>query len=166
MARLEEAIQDLSANFEDFLRENGDWYQGKVTGIFDAHPSPALLSAFLSGDEIKKCNPVGIMFHGTHRNNIERICTEGLRNPSYVTNSLHYATRRSQFKEADRENPDDYPKEVKVLAMAVIVTSFDLLNDPDLRLKGTRHRNKLSGRPPREFSLPLFILTVKEWDST
>ena len=92
---------------------------------------------------------MGILYHGSSQKNIKSILRNGLYDRSYLTPSLDYAISRSKFKELRKEYNGS--KVVEVLVMAVIVDSNDNL----------RKELKEVKLPSREYSLPLYIITVQ-----
>ena len=71
----------------------------------------------------------------------------GMNDFSYFTNSLHYAMHHSEIS-----NDQSSCKQVEVLAMAVIFEASDRLGQKEAK---RRH-------PTYEYSLPLYIITVKK----
>lgn len=83
---------------------------------------------------------VGIMFHGTHRDNVDSICRDGLHCYSYYTSSLYYAAGHARSAR--------YDSKVQVLAMAVLVDTM-----ADLKWKEKKLKEPF-------FSVPLFVVNV------
>lgn len=142
---LEARLAELKGDFYQFLQNHDDCTSGGVANIQEANPSSSLVNSFCSGDDHKRNHmTMGIAFHGTHSNSIGPICQDGIHVYSSFTSSLHYAVGRN------RSNEGENTKELKVLAMAVLVdrskADFD---QKDFRL-----------REPN-YSLPLFVLTVR-----
>ena len=146
MASLKSKLDELRRGFPQFLRENDDLYRGKVVSYREVNSS-SLEYYFLRLRDHKLNMAMGIMFHGTSHTNIASICQNGMNDFSYFTNSLHYAMHHSEVSE------DQFScKHIEVLAMAVIVEESDRLGQKEARL---RH-------PTDEYSLPLYIITVKK----
>ena len=144
MSDLQTKIEELKRDFGKFLKSNNDFRTGKVVRYVDAKPGTNLQSNFFNvGRSDKDTMTMGIMFHGTHENNIAPICKKGLHVHSCFTSSFHYAARRSEYKEGYRN------KKVKVMAMAVLVEDADGLASEDRQLKEPY------------YSLPLFVVTVR-----
>lgn len=144
---LERNLETLRREFPSFLQKNNDYTHGKVVGIRDANANPNLVRGFCVGEECagKDKMAMGIMFHGTHRDSVTPICTEGINEFSCFTNSFHYAVRRAQLKQ-------NYEGDAQVLAMAVLVEKEDRLGGKDIGLRS----------PCRSHALPLFIVTVRD----
>jgi hypothetical protein len=104
-------------------------------------PDPVVFPAFaLTSGERKKKMVVGIMFHGTHRDNVDAICRDGLHCYSYYTSSLYYAAGHARSAR--------YDSKVQVLAMAVLVDTM-----ADLKWKEKKLKEPF-------FSVPLFVVNV------
>ena len=119
----------------------------KIIRIRNANTNTALLDGFLRGNYRKRyAMPMGIMFHGTARHSVASICRNGMSDDSYYTSSFHYAVGRSKYKE------NYYCNVVDVLVLAVLVDGAYRLELSD---------TTLNCKSDREFTLPLFIITVK-----
>lgn len=119
----------------------------KIIRIRNADASPTLLDGFLRGNYRKRYSmPMGLMFHGTANHSISSICRNGMSDGSYYTSSFHYAVGRSKYKE------NYYCNKVDVLVLAVLVDKTNQLKRSD---------TTLNCKSDREFTLPLFIITVK-----
>jgi len=146
MTSLKSKLDELRRGFPQFLRENDDLYRGKVVSCREVK-STSLEYYFLRLRNHKFDMAMGIMFHGTSRSSIASICQNGMNDFSYFTNSLHYAMHHSEVSK-DQSSC----KYIDVLAMAVIVEESDRLGRKEAKL---RH-------PTNEYSLPLYIITVKK----
>mmetsp|Transcript_33133 Transcript_33133/g.97737 ORF Transcript_33133/g.97737 Transcript_33133/m.97737 type:complete len:178 (-) Transcript_33133:65-598(-) len=119
----------------------------KIIRVQDANASSALLDGFRRGNYRKRYTmPMGLMFHGTAKHSISSICRNGMHDASHYTNSFHYAACRSNYK------ANYYLDTVEVLVLAVLV-------DGNYRLK--QFDTTLNCKSDREYTLPLFIVTVK-----
>ena len=119
----------------------------KIIRVRHANPSQKLLDGFLRGNYRKRYSmPMGLMFHGTAKHSIPSILTNGMNDGSHYTNSFHYAACRSKYKE------NHFRDTVEVLVLAVLV-------DAGYQLK--RSDTVLKCKSDREYTLPLFIVTVK-----
>lgn len=139
---LQARLRELKSEFPSFLKNNNDFTHGRVVRIREANPGSKPYSNFCTRVNGRESMKMGIMFHGTHRDNIASICRDGIHPYSSFTGSLHYAVRRSGYKEGPVNT------EVQVLAMAVLVDDASKFKRQDARL-----------REPH-YSLPLFVLTV------
>ena len=146
MASLKSKLDELRESFPQFLRDNDDLHRGKVVSYREVKSS-SLEYYFLRLRDHKFDMAMGIMFHGTSRSNIASICQNGMNDFSYFTNSLHYAMHHSEVSKDQSSS-----KYIEVLAMAVIVEESDRLGRKEAKL---RH-------PTYEYSLPLYIITVKK----
>ena len=135
-------LQELKRSFPGILREQKNGCKrGEVITYRCANPSGNFL------DHPKAKTVIGILFHGSSKKSISSICRQGMHDNAYFTSSLDYAISRSKFKELRKEYNGS--KGVEVLAMAVIVDDVKKLNLKEVKLKS------------REYSLPLFIITVQ-----
>ena len=136
-------LHQLQRSFPGILREQKNGCKrGEVITYRCANPSGNFL------DHSKaKTGVIGILFHGSSKKSISSICRQGMHDNAYFTSSLDYAISRSKFKELRKEYNGS--KVVEVLAMAVIVDDVKKLNLKEVKLKS------------REYSLPLFIITVQ-----
>lgn len=149
-----ERVEELKHSFQDFITKGNDCGKGrhreckhKIVKIRAANPGATLFAGFCRGNYRKRYQmAMGIMYHGSHRDNIRSICRNGIHEGSYYTSSFHYAVRRSEYKEGY------ISREVEVLAMAVLVDGKHNLSMKD---------STLQNRPDREYALPLFIVTVR-----
>lgn len=139
---LQARLRELKGEFPSFLKNNNDFSHGQIVHIREANPGSKPYSNFCNGVNGRESMYMGIMFHGTHRDNIASICRDGIHLHSSFTGSLHYAVRRSEGKEG-YTNAD-----AQVLAMAVLVDDASKFKRQDTRLKEPH------------YSLPLFVLTV------
>ena len=137
---------EMQEGFHSFLKHNNDYTSGPLLGYKDAAPGVRPLSMFLNPQKGDR-RTMGIMFHGTHRDNIGSICRDGLNYGSSFTSSLDYAVGRSAFKERSSESGRN--DDVRVLAMAVLVKDKSKIGGKDERIEEPY------------FSLPLYVLTVQ-----
>lgn len=141
MDDLSARLADLRRDFPSFLKENNDFHHGRVLCYRDAEPGSTPSKNLCSGPQ-KRGMTMGVMFHGTHRDNVAPICRDGISRYSSFTSSLHYAVRRSEFKEGYKNDT------VEVLAMAVLVDEASKLEGKDEWLKEPY------------YSLPMFVVTI------
>ena len=127
MKYIEYTISQLKRDFPAFLRnkDNLDPSKEKHINVEDANTSYSLQQKFYSYAQKNDLN-LGIMFHGAHNEDIVPIFRDGLFGDSWLTGSLSYATKRTNYHE--RHNKERHfvqkwdLKEVKVLAMACWLT--------------------------------------------
>ena len=138
-------LEELRRSFPSMIKEHKyDCKKGDVITYRHAKPSGHFF------DHSKAVGRVmGILYHGTSAKNLKSILRNGMHDNSYFTPSLDYAISRSKFKELRKEYNGS--KVVEVLAMAVIVDSNDKLRKDLKEVK----------LPSREYSLPLYIITVQ-----
>ena len=135
-------LEELRRSFPSMIKEHKyDCKKGDIITYRHARPSGHFLK-----DEGRV---LGILYHGSSQKNIKSILRNGMHDKSYFTPSLDYAISRSKFKELRKEYNGS--KVVEVLAMAVIVDSNDKLRKDLKEVK----------LPSREYSLPLYIITVQ-----
>ena len=137
-------LEELRRSFPSMIREHKyDCKKGDVITYRHARPSGHFFDYSKADGKV-----MGILYHGSSQKNIKSILRNGLCDRSYLTPSLDYAISRSKFKELRKEYNGS--KVVEVLAMAVIVDNDKLRKD----LKEVK-------LPSREYSLPLYIITVQ-----
>jgi len=141
-------LEELRRSFPSIIREHKyDCKKGDVITYRHARPSGHFFDHLKAEAEGKV---LGILYHGSSTKNIKSILRNGMHNNSYFTPNLDYAISRSKFKELRKEYNGS--KVVEVLVMAVIVDRDKLRKD--LNLKEVK-------LPSREYSLPLYIITVQ-----
>ena len=138
-------LEELRRSFPSIIREHkNDCKRGDVITYRHARPSGHFFDYSKADGKV-----MGILYHGSSQKNIKSILRNGMHDKSYFTPSLDYAISRSKFKELRKEYNGS--KVVEVLVMAVIVDSNDNL----------RKELKEVKLPSREYSLPLYIITVQ-----
>lgn len=147
---LEARLRQLKQEFPSILysKRNDHNRSDRVVQYRDASPAGKLEGYFCGtrgalDQERREKEYMGIMYHGTHRDNVYNICQEGFHFGSSFTSSLDYAVRRSDYKEERRNS------HVQVIAVATISDRREKFEGKDERLA------------EQNFSLPLFIVEVK-----
>ena len=136
-------VEELRRACPGFLRDRTQHLSNgmRILDVSDANPQTC--GSFCSRKS-GSTDIMGIMFHGTRKDCIGSICSNGIHTGSF-TSSFQYAANRSAYKD-DCQNGG---KEVKVLAVAVLVEEASKLQSKDQNL-----------RYPH-YSLPLFVVTVQ-----
>jgi hypothetical protein len=138
-------LEELRRSFPSMIKEHKyDCKKGDIITYRHARPSGHFFDHSKAEGRV-----LGILYHGSSQKNIKSILRNGMHDKSYFTPSLDYAISRSKFKELRKEYNGS--KVVEVLAMAVIVDSNDKLRKDLKEVK----------LPSREYSLPLYIITVQ-----
>jgi hypothetical protein len=135
-------VEVLRRDFPSFLRDQPQLKYGmKILNVWDANTGTwGDFCSRKSGNT----DIMGIMFHGTRSDYIASICRNGIHTGSF-TSSFQDAVDRSAYQDHCQKGG----KEVKVLAVAVLVEEARKLRSKDQNL-----------RYPH-YSLPLFIVTVQ-----
>ena len=157
---MEAKISKIKLNFPASLRLNNDLdqsvYKEELVHIREAQPATSLREKFYRFGKNSDM-ATGIMFHGTHHEDIDPICRSGMHRDSYFTSSFGYAVGRAHYKEwrnKERGYMHCWPgghKDVCVLAMAVLVRKDD---EWMIRRRDESFLNS-------DIFLPLFVITVR-----
>eukprot|EP00798_Chlamydomonas_sp_ICE-L_P018960 gene18960-25534_t len=84
-------------------KENNDLSRGRILEYRYAEPGATISSNFIKRAGSNRHMTMGIMFHGTHGDNIGPICRNGIYKHSCFTSSMHYAVRRVSTKRTTNE---------------------------------------------------------------